>query len=60
MIDSEELCARGVLLMIFLKAVVIGWVGLDPDAWYVWPWTWVAFGMMAPAIVEWVTTWRAD
>ena len=59
-IDADDLMVRGILLMVAIKVVAIQWVGLDADAWYVWPWTWVAFGLMVPAIAEWVTECRRD
>lgn len=58
--DSEVLMVRGIVLMVLIKGVMVGWIGLDIDAWYVWPWTWVAFGMMVPAFVEWVNECRAE
>lgn len=57
-LDADEMCVNGVLLLIAIKLIGIEWIGLDADAWYVWPWSWVAFGMMVPAIVEWVNDSR--
>ena len=45
--------------MIGLK-VTIHVLGLNPDAWYVWPFSWVAFGMMVPCAVELVTKTRKE
>ena len=59
-LEPDELMIRGIALMVAIKLVAIKWIGLDADAWYVWPWTWVAFAMMAPAIVEWVNECRED
>ncbi|MCB0877427.1 MAG: hypothetical protein KDC46_00395 [Thermoleophilia bacterium] len=57
-LDAEDLAAYGVLLMLAIKLIVVGWIGLDPDAWYVWPWSWVAFGLMVPAVADWLTESR--
>jgi hypothetical protein len=49
---SEVGLLKGIALMVLLKVVMVGWVGLDMDAIYVWPWTWLAFAWMLPWIVE--------
>lgn len=50
--DEERGLLKGVALIVFLKVVVVGMVGLDPDAWYVWIWSWLAFAWAWP----WLST----
>lgn len=57
---SERGLARGIVLMMFLKIIVVQWIGLNAEAWYVWPWSWVAFAMMLPWCVELVNECRTD
>jgi hypothetical protein len=49
---AERGLLKGIALIALLKVVVVGWIGLDADAWYVWPWSWLAFAWMVPWIVE--------
>lgn len=46
--DAERGLLKGIGLIAFLKVVAVGWIGLDPDAWYVWPWSWLAFAWAWP------------
>ena len=50
--DAERGLLRGIALIAMLKVVAVGWIGLDPDAWYVWPWSWLAFAWMVPWVAE--------
>lgn len=49
---AEQGLLNGIGMIVFLKVMVVGWIGLDPDAWYVWPWSWLAFASMVPWVVE--------
>lgn len=57
-LEPDDLMVRGIVLMVLIKLVAMRWIGLDGDAWYVWPWTWVAFGLMVPALAGWASECR--
>ena len=59
-VEPITLCCYGILLMVAIKGIGVHWIGLDEDAWYVWPFEWVAFGMMFPVLVEWVNETRRE
>jgi hypothetical protein len=58
--DAERGLVKGIALMVLLKVVIVGWIGLDMDAWYVWPWSWLAFAWMVPWIAELVDECRGQ
>lgn len=58
--DAEVGMLRAIMLIFFLKAVAINWIGLDADAWYVWPWSFLAFAWMLPWIIELINECKDD